>query len=135
MRWFRSHRSGTGWLACFALACQLVLSFGHVHLGQANPGTAIGLAFAGDASGGANPGQPKNSPGLADDYCAVCRNISLTAASIVPIAPATEVPYSIVAPLSWPVTEAEPPGLAYLLLRARGPPQAWPSGVTGSAAY
>jgi hypothetical protein len=128
MRWLRSHRNGAGWLACFALACQLVLSFGHIHLtqpvGQASTAAALGSALAGDASGGDNPGQPKHPSGLTDDYCAVCRNISLTAASIVPIAPAIEVPHSIVAPLSWSATEAEPPGLAYLLLRARGPPQA-----------
>jgi hypothetical protein len=34
MRWFRSHQTHVAWLACIALTCHLVLSFGHIHVGK-----------------------------------------------------------------------------------------------------
>jgi hypothetical protein len=34
MVWLRSNRYGGAWVALFALACQLLLSFGHVHIGK-----------------------------------------------------------------------------------------------------
>lgn len=114
------------WLACFALACQLVVSFGHVHLGQTSAKSVISLILAGDKTVTSKPAQPahKNSSGLADDYCAVCSNISLANTLIVPVAAAIEVPFYAFAPLPWPAAEAEPTTLAYSRFRARGPPQA-----------
>jgi hypothetical protein len=43
MGWFRSNRGGVAWLALFALACQLMLSFGHFHAGKFD---GRSLAFA-----------------------------------------------------------------------------------------
>ena len=51
MRWLRSNTGGVAWLALFALVCQLVISFGHVHIGNANTGSAwAALANAGKAT-------------------------------------------------------------------------------------
>jgi hypothetical protein len=99
MRWFRSHRLKVASLALFALACQFVLSFGHVHLdrsvGNSSHWTiaaASGKAVAApvgkvtSADLPASPGK-KNPSGLGDDFCAICANISLAAALVVPNAP------------------------------------------------
>jgi hypothetical protein len=99
MRWFRSHRLKVASLALFALACQFVLSFGHVHLDRSTGNTshwaiaaAAGKAVAApvgkvtSADLPASPGK-KNPSGLGDDFCAICANISLAAALVVPNAP------------------------------------------------
>jgi hypothetical protein len=132
MRWFRSHRDRITWLACFALACQLVLSFGHVHLGKdvhlrkVGDATGIWSVAAGNGTAGENPASPsnKNPAGLADDYCAVCRNISLASALVIPIALAIEAPFSVLQSLPWPVAQAEPTRCEHSCFQARGPPQA-----------
>jgi hypothetical protein len=87
MRWFRSNRGGVAWLAFFALACQLVLSFGHVHAGQFGGGSMVwAAAETGDAPADVSPSSPQKKPiGLAGDFCAICANISLANALILPI--------------------------------------------------
>jgi len=114
------------WLACFALACQLLLSFGHVHLGQTSTKSFISSFLTGDGTKGDGSTQPshKKPTGLTDEFCAVCNNLSLASTLIVPIAPAIEIPLSTAVPLPWSVAQAEPSGFAHSLLRTRGPPQA-----------
>jgi hypothetical protein len=114
------------WLACFALACQLVLSFGHVHLGQISTKSVVSSFLSGDGAATGKPSKPahKNSSAAVDDYCAVCRSISLANTLIVPVAAAIEIPFYAFAPLPWPAAEAEPTTLAYSRFQARGPPQA-----------
>jgi hypothetical protein len=126
MRWFRLRREKIAWLGCFALVCQLVLSFGHVHIGQASTKSVLSSILAGDGAASSKPGQPshKNSSTAAEDYCAVCRSISLANTLIVPVAAAIEIPFNAFATLPWPAAEAEPTTLAFSRFRARGPPQA-----------
>ena len=45
MRWFRSHSFGLTSVALLALACQFVLSFGHIHLDR-TAGFSSGRAIA-----------------------------------------------------------------------------------------
>src|SRR6266436_730127 len=70
MRWFRSNRGGVAWLAFFALACQLLLSFGHVHVGKFSGGSAAwATAESGDASADVPPSSPQKNPtGLAGAF-------------------------------------------------------------------
>src|SRR5262249_50284667 len=79
MRWFRSNRGSVAWLAFFALACQLLLSFGHVHVGKFSGGSAAWAAAEnGDASANVPPSSPpKNPTRLAGDFCAICANLRL----------------------------------------------------------
>jgi hypothetical protein len=89
MQWFRS-RSSLGaclgsWLALLALAFQLVVSFGHVHLdrGAALPGHSSVLL--GDASGGTDAASlpaGDEAPAIADDYCAICALIHLAGTAV-----------------------------------------------------
>jgi hypothetical protein len=78
-------------LALFALALQIVLSFGHVHLGDFKHGDR-GLAVAGTPSGPSAPIQQPVSG--ADDYCAICATIHLAAASLLSQAPELPVPFA-----------------------------------------
>jgi hypothetical protein len=57
MLWFRSHRVKVASLALFALTCQFVLSFGHVHLnGFASQGSNWAIAAAAGKAVAAAPG-------------------------------------------------------------------------------
>jgi hypothetical protein len=96
MLWFRSHRLEVAALALFALACQFVLSFGHVHLDRTagfstgrSIAAAVGSAVAapaGKVTVADLPTSPKekNPDSLGDDFCAICANISFAAAVVLP---------------------------------------------------
>jgi hypothetical protein len=82
MRWVRTNRQWSAWLALAAMTLQLVLSFGHVHLEKFAAGSAIvSLAAFKAPSSQQNPAQhPANE---ADDYCAICANIHLASSSFL----------------------------------------------------
>ena len=89
MQWFRAKLKAGARLALFALMVQIALSFGHLHLGnfrQAVPS----LASASTQSTSSAPTQPASH---ADDYCAICATIHLTAISFLPPAPQLRVPF------------------------------------------
>ncbi len=86
MRWFRTERRLGSLLALFALAVQLTLSFGHVHLDGVAGATTPALVAGGQAS--TAPSSPAQHPAdEADDYCAICAVIHLAATSFLPQAP------------------------------------------------
>jgi hypothetical protein len=99
MRWFRPHSLKVASLALFALACQFVLSFGHVHLDRF-AGNSINWAMTA-ATGKAVASAPgkitladlptsprqKNPSGLGDDFCAICASINLAGALVAPTPP------------------------------------------------
>src|SRR5712675_788634 len=74
MLWVRTNRRIGAAVALFALAVQLALSFGHVHLDNAAPQTA---------SGGDAPPDPDRRPG-ATDFCAICATLSLASTLLLP---------------------------------------------------
>jgi hypothetical protein len=126
MRWFRSNRGVVAWLAFFALACQLVLSFGHVHAGQFGGGsTAWAAAETRDAPADVPPSPPQKNPvGLAGDFCAICANISLASALILPILAISLAPRLFTERLPWSLAAKEPASFDHRPFSARGPPQA-----------
>jgi len=93
MRWLRYDRRFGTWLALFALALQLAVSFGHVHLeGIARTDPArLALATAAHASQSLLAKQPGKGDGE-DDYCPICASVYLTANSFVPAAPVLPLP-------------------------------------------
>jgi hypothetical protein len=92
MRWFRTRRSFGSGLALFALALQLALSFGHVHLDKVAPGFVT--ATAADAKTPASqPSPPQHPASDADDYCAICATIHLASTSFLPDAPQLPLPF------------------------------------------
>jgi len=91
MRWVRTMRRFCGSLGLAALALQLVLSFGHVHLDGVHR-VHDGTALAGSSA--QTPQLPAQQPANdGDDYCAVCATIYLAANSFLPQAPQLPVPF------------------------------------------
>ena len=131
MSWFRSNRGRITSLALFALACQLVLSFGHVHLGKVSVAPIVIAAIApltvttSDDSPGLPRAPPQKSPhGFGDDFCAICASISLASLLVVPTAPAVVPPFSSDAALTWSHGGLDPIGFDHVFFDARGPPHA-----------
>jgi hypothetical protein len=125
MRWFRSNGGGVAWLAIFALACQFVLTFGHVHTGSASIVSAALAISADGADGSAGaPSSPaqKIPTGLARDFCAVCNHISLANALVLPDSPATIPPLSLVQELHWSLVAIASASRDRFYFDARGPP-------------
>ena len=93
MRWIRTDRRWSTWLALAAMALQLVLSFGLIHLKKLASGSVIASVTTSEApSSQQNPTQhPAND---ADDFCAICATIHLTASSFLPDAPLLPVPHA-----------------------------------------
>jgi hypothetical protein len=92
MGWFRSRARWGSYLALFALAFQLALSFGHMHLEGGAPvaGDASALLGTHPASAAAVAVDPagKEFPALADDCCPICTLIHLAGALVPATAPA-----------------------------------------------
>jgi hypothetical protein len=94
MGWVHSHRRHGAVFALLALALQIAVSFGHVHLDgvvRAAPHAAIAgphkIALA-----QALPQAPAQNPGDDDDYCAICASIFLVSTSFVSEPPKLPMP-------------------------------------------
>ena len=106
MGWVRFHNRFGARLGLAALALQIVLSFGHIHVGKVHVeglSRSVGIALA-RALGHSQPASlaqtqqksPKpnhgQSSGDNDDYCAICASIFLASTSLVAQAPLLPVP-------------------------------------------
>ena len=125
MGWFRSNRREAAWLALFALACQFVFSFGHVHLGRLRGVTT--WADSGDAGHDLSvfPTSPRKHPTeLPAHSCAICANIALSGTLLLPDLAIVLAPRFFVRIQSRAVLATEPAGFDRLTFEARGPPNA-----------
>jgi hypothetical protein len=128
--WIRANRGRVTWLALFALTCQLVLTFGHIHLGRisvapvaiaANAALAVN---AGDDSAALPRAPPQKSPsGFGDDFCALCASINLANSLVVPTAPTLVPPISSELAITWSHARVDLAAFDHLYFEARGPPQ------------
>jgi hypothetical protein len=80
------------WLALAALALQLVVSFGHVHLDGVHR-TYPAQAVSGSGAQASQLPAPQPGNDADDDYCAICATIFLAANSFLPPAPLLPVPF------------------------------------------
>jgi hypothetical protein len=90
MRRFRYRNRLGSWLALIALAIQLGVSFGHVHLEGFRGIDSAAPALTRQAHTAQS--LPSPQPGDKDDYCAICASICLVANSFVPPPPLLPVP-------------------------------------------
>jgi len=90
MRWFRSRSRVGSYLALFALAFQLAVSFGHVHLDEIAPPSAG--AFASTQSDVNAPSSPTGREHVADDFCPICTLIHLAGALVPAETPPLPLP-------------------------------------------
>jgi hypothetical protein len=91
MGWVCRHRRHGAVLALIALALQIALAFGHVHLhalAQNPQATSPQRVTLADAKSHA----PAQSPADNDDYCAICASIFLASSGFAPAAPQLLVP-------------------------------------------
>ena len=124
MRWFRSNIRFGSRLALFALALQIVLSFGHVHLSDLTPGAATTVLAAGAGTDGPTKA-PEHKPGTpVDPGCPICALIQLASTSTpstAPVLPAPTMVGFVRLDTPEPVALASSPPA---LFRARAPPLA-----------
>jgi len=106
MGWVRCHKRFGARLALAALALQVALSFGHVHLDRAASASATivaataldkAVAQSSRQSQAQNAAQnPAQSPVSDDDYCAICASIYLASTSFVALPPQLPVPVGFI---------------------------------------
>lgn|SRR6266446_2028461 len=95
MSWFRSRSRVSAYLALFALAFQLAVSFGHVHLEHIAPPSAPASALAGAPPSADDLNAPSNPAGRqdrADDRCPICTLIHLAGALVPAETPSLPLP-------------------------------------------
>jgi hypothetical protein len=98
MGWVDRHKRRGAWLAFAALALQIVLSFGHVHLDGIRPVAAHNAVVAPHkvavavAVADASRQTPLQNSGDDDDYCAICASIYLVSTTFISDAPVLPVP-------------------------------------------
>jgi hypothetical protein len=89
MQWFRAKLKAGAGLALFALTVQIVVSFGHVHLGR----FAHAAPYVTSTSTPSTSPAPNQPPaGDPNDYCAICATIHLTGSSFLPEGPRVPIP-------------------------------------------
>jgi hypothetical protein len=127
MNWFRSRIRSAAKLALFALALQMIVSFGHMHrddLGlpplAGTDQTSIVSTTAPDSQA---PAGQQHQP-ASDDYCPICASIALLATWMPVLPPLLVTPEPIRrvwAPLA---SLQSPPTQFSLSFQARAPPVA-----------
>ena len=132
MKWFRRHIKTGSRLALFALALQLVLSFGHFHFDAARAAAAIqtqaGLVHEQSLAPGAasqtqrqqpsghDDGQPTNEP------CAICAVMAMASQTLLATVALLPLPDAV--EQFFLVTDAEfaLPGSPWRAFQSRAPP-------------
>ena len=94
MGWVHGHKRHGAVLALAALALQIVLSFGHLHLDGIRAGDAAAVVAAAHKAplAQASRQSPAQNPSGDDDYCAICASIYLASTSVIAHAPPLPVP-------------------------------------------
>ena len=95
MSWFRSRSRLGAYLALFALAFQLAVSFGHVHFERIAPPSVGASALAGappSADDLTAPPSPAGREHPADDHCPICTLIHLAGALVPAETPLLPLP-------------------------------------------
>jgi DUF2946 family protein len=84
MSWFRSRLRWGACLALLALAFQLAVSFGHVHLDHIAAASVDATAVAGTQASDQDsaPSNPAGREDVADDLCPICTLIHLAGALV-----------------------------------------------------
>jgi hypothetical protein len=123
MNWFRAKTRRTTSLALFALAINVALSFGHIHLeGFRGGATNVGVLLS--AISHANSDQPVKHDGHPDDLCPICMARAALGSGLSAIPPVLPLDFAYV--IVEPVFSAERaiPQQPRANFQPRGPPLA-----------
>jgi hypothetical protein len=122
MLWFRQHVRRATWLALFALAINLTLAFGHVHVLDSSgrpPALIAALAAPHEAHHHHHPGN-----GHADYFCPICMAATAMGTALAPTPPALPVVLTTSA-IDHPIDRSsEAPRPPHTAFESRGPPLA-----------
>jgi hypothetical protein len=125
MGWLRSNSGKFAWVAFFALACQFALTFGHLHLSNIGVISAA-LAAPADSTDGSTGAPSSPAPQaptrVAQDFCAVCNNISLANTLVLPVSAAPIGPTAMIQELRWSLATPALVSNDRFPFNARGPP-------------
>jgi hypothetical protein len=121
MGFFRSRSRLGAYLALFALAFQLAVSFAHVHLEHARP-IAPGARAQVAAEQGSAPSGPSDHEGLADDLCPICNLIHLAGTLVPAEMPPVPLPQVFGGLRLNPVVAIDVPASHRVVFQARAPP-------------
>jgi hypothetical protein len=121
MRWYRANRAYFGTLALFALALQMALAFGHIHLRDfaGVPGVTAQAQVAASNSGEGNGTGHSNN-----NYCLVCATANLAGTLVVPTPVVLAVPINTTDTNYAQTCSAVCTTFDHALFRARAPPLA-----------
>jgi hypothetical protein len=125
MDWFRSRSRLGSYLALLALAFQLAVSFGHVHLDNITPISAGATTLAstqGSADDFNAPSCPPGRQDLADDCCPICTLIHLAGALVPAETPSLALPNGFGQPWLELDAEFDLTTSQAALFQARAPP-------------
>jgi hypothetical protein len=120
MRWFRSNVRSGAWFALVAMALQLALTFGHLHLRIASAAAAQLAAKAAVAlpDGSSLPIKPRPL----NDNCAICTLIQMAGAAAPAAAASLPLPALFVSTPFTTRVEHELAASPPFHFQARGPP-------------
>jgi hypothetical protein len=128
MGWFRSRSRWGSWLALLALALQLALSFGHVHIEDAavdsDHAPALAAAHASIFPASAADPAGNESPALPYDCCPICTLIHLAGAPVPAEPPSLTLPIASSRLRANPAVEFDVTASRRAPFGARGPPLA-----------
>ena len=124
MNWFRSKARAAAQVALFALAVQMVVSFGHLHRDDLGlpplPATHQTQITANGSAAPAGSSQQNNQK--PDDYCPICASMMLIATAVPSLPPVLIVPEPVRRVWPEPVrVETVTPDVT-VSFRARAPP-------------
>jgi len=120
MRWFRSNRYFAARLALIAVALQIVLTFGHVHLALLTAADQE-MSQAAAETGGSDPSN-RNPSGRAELDCPVCALLHLSAGTMPAVAPALPPPIPAAFVTLTPHESSRLIAAARISQQARAPP-------------
>jgi hypothetical protein len=127
MNWFRAKIRPFAKLALFALAVQMVVSFGHMHrddLGLPSLANAHWAHFPSAAAQALTGPADRDQYPLSDDYCPICASIALLATGAPSLPPVIVAPPPISRVWSSPASLYLVATQAIFSFQARAPPLA-----------
>jgi hypothetical protein len=122
MRWFRSRLHLGSRLALFALAVQLALSFGHVHLHNFVPDTTRSATLDSGRVLLSERAPSHHPDGSFDADCPICALIQLVATSVPSVAPVLPLPTYPASTGPQAPAELASASSPHFLFQARAPP-------------
>jgi hypothetical protein len=115
------NRRISGTLALFALALQMALAFGHIHLRDFAGIPGVASAQAQVQANNDNPNGP-NGTGHSDDYCPICATTHVAGTLVLPDLVVLALPVEATEATYAQICSAACRTFDHALFRARAPP-------------